>query len=239
LIERELVIRTTSGPMETFLVHPEGRGPFPVVLFLMDAGGRRDELDGMARRLSSDGYFVVMPDLYYRRAAAGLEPGRRSTMVANMNALSNALACEDLLATLEWLPGQPLARPGAVGIVGYCMSGPFAFAAAAAFPDRVAAAASFHGVRLATEALDSPHRDAARISGELYFGCAEHDEWAPAAMIERLAEALAAAGVPHRIEWYPGTHHGFVFPGRPAYQPDSAERHWERLLDLFERTLGG
>ena len=125
-----------------------------------------------------------------------------------------------------------------VGVVGYCMSGPFAFALAAQAADRVAAAASFHGVRLATEALDSPHLTAAQVRGELYFGCAETDEWAPKEMIDALDEHLAGTDVRYRIEWYPGTHHGFVFPLRAGmYEKASAERHWERLFDLFGRNL--
>ncbi len=117
------------------------------------------------------------------------------------------------------------------------MSGPFAFAAAAAFPDRVAAAASVHGVRLCTDAVDSPHLDAAKIDAELYFACAEHDDWAPVAMIESLDAHLARAGARYRIEWYPGTSHGFVFPGRPVYDRAAAEQHWERVVDLFSRNL--
>lgn len=118
------------------------------------------------------------------------------------------------------------------------MSGPFAFAAAAAFPEKIAAAASFHGVRLCTEAEDSPHLDADRIQAELYFGCAEHDEWAPPEMIEALDTHLASTGIRYRIERYPGTHHGFVFPNRgEIYQQAAAETHWSRLLALFQRNL--
>ena len=136
-------------------------------------------------------------------------------------------------------PGfEDVAGSGPAGCVGYCMSGPFAFALAAAIPQRIAAAASFHGVRLCTEALDSPHLTAHEVRGELYFGCAETDEWAPAEMVEALDAHLASVGLRYRIETYPGTVHGFVFPQRPtAYQQAGAERHWERLFSLFRRRL--
>jgi carboxymethylenebutenolidase len=161
-------------------------------------------------------------------------------MFEHMNSLSNAMVCQDTRAVLDFAAGEPeYARSGAVGCVGYCMSGPFAFAAAAALGERVAAAASIHGVRLYTDAPDSPHRAAPAIKGELYFGCAETDEWAPAAMIDQLAAHLARVGVAHRIEWYPATRHGFVFPTRSAmYDKAAAERHWERLHALFRRRLG-
>lgn len=242
MIERELDVPTTDGAMNTFVTHPETGGPHPLALLLMDAPGRREELSDMARRLGASGYYVMLPNLYYRRTRDfardfAPDPLHRAAMVAHMNSLTNAMVCADARACFAVADADPAAAAGAVGVVGYCMSGPFAFALAALAPDRVAAAASFHGVRLATEALDSPHLDAARVRGELYFGCAETDEWAPPEMIERLDAQLAAVGARYRIEWYPGTQHGFVFPNRPAYQRAAAERHWERLLDLFARNL--
>jgi len=239
MIERELDLTTADGAMNTFIVHPEEGGPHPVVLFFMDAPGKREELHDMARRLASAGYYVMLPNLYYRRTREFvMTAAARSEMVAHMNSLSNAMVNADGRALLAFADRDPAARGGPVGCVGYCMSGPFAFAFAAAEPERVAAAASFHGVRLCTDAPDSPHRDAAKIRGELYFGCAETDEWAPRETIEALDAELKRAGARYRIEWYPGTVHGFVFPQRPAaYDKPAAERHWERLHALFARNL--
>lgn len=239
MIEQEIDLRTADGIMNTFVVHPEEGGPFPVVLFFMDAPGKREELHDMARRLASVGYFVLLPNLYYRRVREFvLNAHSRAEMVAHMNSLSNAMICSDTQALFDFLAGQPQAHSAPVGVVGYCMSGPFAFAVAAAFPEQIAAAASLHGVRLCTEAEDSPHRNAQRIRAELYFGCAQTDEWAPREMIEALDAHLAATDVKYRIEWYPDTHHGFVFPERSAtYHKAAAERHWERLFALFRRNL--
>jgi carboxymethylenebutenolidase len=239
--ERDVDIPTVDGAINTFITHPEEGGPHPVVLLLMDAPGRREELNDMARRLGTAGYYVMLPNLYYRRVREFLpSPERRAEMLAHMNSLSNAMVCEDARSLLDWAEADPAAAAGPAGCVGYCMSGPFAVALAARRPERIAAAASFHGVRLCTEALDSPHRDAHRIRGELYFGCAETDEWAPREMVEALDAHLRSSGVRFRIEWYPGTVHGFVFPQRPtAYHKAAAERHWERLHALFRRTLHG
>jgi carboxymethylenebutenolidase len=239
MIETELDIATPGGQMNTFISHPEEGGPHPLIVFLMDAPGKREELHDMARRLGTVGYYVMLPNLYYRRVRQfQLGPETRAEMMGHMNSLTNALACEDVLACMEHAAEDPAARGGAVGVVGYCMSGPFAFAAASAFPDRVSAAASFHGVRLFTEALDSPHLQADRVQGELYFGCAETDEWAPKEMVDGLDGYLKEIGSSYRVEWYPGTEHGFVFPLREGlYHKASAERHWERLFDLFGRNL--
>ena len=118
------------------------------------------------------------------------------------------------------------------------MSGPFAFAVAAQMADRVKASASFHGVRLMVDADDSPHLDADKIRGEMYFGCAETDEYAPTEMINALEQYLEDVNIRSRVEWYPGTHHGFVFPLREGlYHKESAERHWERLFAMFARNL--
>lgn len=239
MIESEPDIATPGGAMNTFITHPEAGGPHPLIVFLMDAPGKREELHDMARRLGTVGYYVMLPNLYYRRVRDfQVGPDTRAEMMGHMNSLTNAMVCEDIAACMAHAAGDPAAREGSMGVVGYCMSGPFAFAAASAFPDRVAAAASFHGVRLFTEALDSPHLQADRVQGELYFGCAETDEWAPKAMVDGLEAYLGETSVNHRVEWYPGTAHGFVFPQREGlYQKAAAERHWERLFDLFGRSL--
>ena len=115
---------------------------------------------------------------------------------------------------------------------------PFA-STAAMLTDRVVAAASFHGVRLCTDNPESPHRYANSIKAELYIGCAQTDSYAPTAMIEALDKHLRTTPVRYRIETYPETHHGFVFPKREGmYQKAGAERHWERLIALFRRNLG-
>ena len=239
MIDLEIDIHTKDGVMNTFITHPEENGPHPVVIFLMDAPGKREELHDMARRLGSAGYYVMLPNLYYRRLREfDVESSSREEMFEHMHSLSNAMVCEDVEALFHFAASDSAARDGKTGCVGYCMSGPFVFAAAAAFPDQIAASASFHGVRLFADAEDSPHLNAGKIRGEMYFGCAETDEYAPKKMIDDLDRHLAGTGINYRIEIYPGTEHGFVFPLRQGkYHKASAERHWERLLALYGRCL--
>ena len=245
MIEHQLDIPTRDGGITTFLCHPEEGGPFPVILFYMDAPGIREELRDMARRLATAGYYVVLPNLYYREGVMELgafvgESGAavREKMMALMGGLTIDKVMADTDAILAYLAGQPAASPGPMGCVGYCMSGQYAINAAARYPARVSAAASIYGVRLVTDQPDSPHRVAPKAQAELYFACAETDHWAPKAMVDELSQSLAADGLDARVEWYPGVEHGFAFPQRPAYDKAAAERHWERLMALFRRRLG-
>jgi carboxymethylenebutenolidase len=239
MIKLDLDIQTKDGVMNTFVIHPEEQGPHPIVVFLMDAPGKRGELHDMASRLATAGYYVMLPNLYYRRVREfKIQVSGREIMHEHMDSLSNAMVCADISSLIDFADQDAAARDGKWGCVGYCMSGPFAFAAAATFPDRVAASASFHGVRLYTNKADSPHLDADKISGEMYFGCAETDEYAPKEMVDKLQTHLAGTSINSRIEWYPGTEHGFVFPKREGkYHKASAERHWERLLAMYRRCL--
>ena len=242
MIERHLDIATADGAMNSFVVHPEEGGPFPVVLFYMDAPGKREELHDMARRIATVGYFVVLPNLYYRQRrefqlAERTEPAL-AEMFALMATLDGATTVCDTRALLDFVDAQPAAAADRIGAVGYCMSGPFVMWAAAAFAARFCCIASIHGANMVTDRPDSPHRMAPRIRCESYFACAEIDKWAPPADVQQLQAALQAAGTPHRVEWYPGVEHGFVFPQRAGiYNQAAAERHWERLFSLFERTL--
>ena len=242
MIENHLDIASADGAMNSFVVHPEEGGPFPVVLFYMDAPGKREELHDMARRIAAVGYCEVLPNLYYRRSrdfklAERTEPAM-AHMFSMMATLNRATTECDTRALLNFVDALPAAEARRIGAVGYCMSGPFVMWAAAAFPERLRCIASIHGANMATDQPDSPHRIAHRVRCESYFACAEIDKWAPPADIEKLQAALEAAGTPHRIEWYPGVEHGFVFPLRAGiYNPAAAERHWERLFSLFERIL--
>jgi carboxymethylenebutenolidase len=244
VIEQHIDIPTADGAMNSFVVCPEEGGPFPVVLFYMDAPGKREELHAMARRIAAVGYYVVLPNLYYRRTRDFWLKERTEPAMAEMFALMATLDAAstecDTRALLRHVDTQTQADASRIGAVGYCMSGPFVMWAAAAFPDRLRCIASIHGANMATDQPDSPHRMAPRLRCESYFACAEIDKWAPPADIRQLQAALEAAQAPHRIEWYPGVEHGFVFPLRAGiYNQAAAERHWERLFSLFDRTLKG
>jgi carboxymethylenebutenolidase len=246
MLENMLDIPTRDGAMETFIVRPERDGPHPAVLMLMDAPGIREELHDMARRLASVGYYVVLPNLYYRAGRdSKFGPGvlrkddpERDRMRAIRTKMTIPPVMLDVADMLAFLDTQAEVEPGPVGVHGYCMSGPYALAAAARFPGRIAAAASFYGTWLISDAEESPHLTLGRGHAELYISCAEHDELAPLPMVAELQKLLDASDVDGELEISPGVHHGFAFPQRECYDKPAAERHWERLIALYRRRLG-
>jgi carboxymethylenebutenolidase len=238
-------VTTADGVMDVYLSAPDGAGPWPVVLFYMDAFGIRPELHAMAARLASSGFLVAVPNLYYRTAdfrlfdpnAVAADGPERDRFRSMIGSITDSVIMRDTEAVLAMLAAQPAAAPGSIGAVGYCMGGRFALSAAGTFPDRVAAAASFHGTALATDKPDSPHRLAERMRARTYVGVAQIDPSFPPEQRQRLEEALTAAGVDYKLEIYDNAKHGFAVNGHVAFDEPSAERHWTQLVRLFRESL--
>ena len=238
-------VRTEDGTADAYLVHPEDGGPHPAVLLFMDAFGPRPALRSMADRLAAAGYTVLLPNVLYRDGRAPVvelpefideeaRPELFRHLAPLVLGLSADAAMRDAGAYLRYLAACPAAADGPVALVGYCMGAQLALLTAGTHPDRVAAVAGFHGARLATDAPDSPHLLAGRITAEIYFGQAENDS---AQELELLQKALAEAGVRHRCEVYEGTEHGFTQADTSAYHPEGDRRHRAAVLDLLDRTF--
>ncbi|HUQ59870.1 dienelactone hydrolase family protein [Lentzea sp.] len=241
-------VTTADGVADAYVVHPGGEGPFPAVLLYMDAFGLRPHLETMADRLASAGYLVLVPNVFYRAGRAPVvelpdyvDPAARPGLFEQIMPMLRSLTPESLMsdarAYLRWLDDCPLTVDGPVGITGYCMGAGLALRTAGTYPDRVAAAAGFHGANLASEAGDSPHLVAGDVTAELYFAHADQDSSMPPEQVRRLERALTDAGVRHRCEVYAGAHHGYTQADTAAYDAEAAERHWTELLALFSRTL--
>ena len=236
---------TEDGLLDLHLFQPAGAGPWPAIVYYMDAFGVRADLCGMAERLASHGYVVALPNLYYRSgayapfdpqdvAAGGAERDRFKGMIAS---IGNTAVMRDTAVILRSLRANPAVRPGPIGAVGYCMGGGFALAAAGTFPGDVAVAATFHGGSLATDKPDSAHRLAGQIRARVHIGVAGIDPGFDDAQRQRLETALQAAGVSYTLETYPGARHGFAVTGHLVYDRDASERHWATLVRLLAETL--
>jgi carboxymethylenebutenolidase len=239
--ERRVEITAEDGRIPTFVAWPDGEGPFPVALVLMDGMGIREELRDLTRRLSSSGYYAMLPDLYYRLGAAStIESGKSGEwdrMVSLIKSLSDEMVIRDVEALLEYADADPAAADGAAGILGFCMGGRLALALCQGLGRRIAAAAAIHP-GLEKDADDSAHRDLDRVSAELYLAIADQDPWCSPEQVSEMEKVLVDAGVPHEIEFHPGAPHGFGVPGSGRYDERAAERAWKRVEALFSKTLG-
>jgi carboxymethylenebutenolidase len=238
-------IETRDGVCPGYVYRPAGTGPWPAVLVFMDGLAIRPAMLQIGERLATHGYFVLLPDLFYRAGpyepmepkAVFADPEKRKLLMEKYFAAATpANIMADMPAFLNYLAAQPDVKQGPVGITGYCMGGRLALIAAGTFPERIAAAASYHGGRLAGDDADSPHRLAPRMQARVYVAGAIEDQSFPDDMKQRLEKALTDAGVDHRIETYPAKH-GWVFSDFPVYDAAAAERHWQTLIALLDSRL--
>jgi carboxymethylenebutenolidase len=238
-------IATRDGICPSYVYRPSAGGPWPAVVVFMDALAIRPAMLELGERLATYGYYVLLPDLFYRSGpyepmdARSLfsDPEKRKMLMEKFVAPATpANVMSDTRAFLDYLAAQPDVRPGGIGTTGYCMGGLMSLTAAGTYPDRIVATASYHGGRLATDSPDSPHLLAPKIRSRVYIAGAIEDQSFPDAMKARLEEALTQAGVDHKIETYEAKH-GWVFRDTPVYDAAAAERHWQTLTALFEAKL--
>jgi len=240
--EKEIRVSTRDGDMRTFVVHPDGEGPFPVALLLMDGVGYREQIKENARRFAAGGYYVVAPDLYHRIGdGVSFDLSRmeeqRERMLAAASSVTPEGALADVRAALDAVAADPAAAAGPKLSVGYCMGASVALRMAAALPEEFAAAAGIHPGALVNDKPDSPHLDVPKVRGELYFAFAEVDRTATPENVERFRQELERHGVRGIVERWPGVTHGFAMADLPMYDREAAERHFERTLDLWRRNV--
>ncbi len=244
MTRRDVSIPTLDGSCDASLHTPDGIGPWPAVIMFPDAGGVRPTFHDMAQQLADLGYAVLLPNVYYR--VGDFEPfdmltvfsdqAERDRLMALAGSLDKASAARDTGAMLDFLAAQPEVAGTKVGTTGYCMGGGLSLTAAGRFPDRVGAAASFHGGRIATDAPDSPHLLAGSMKARVYVAGAENDGSFDDDQRERLSTALTEAGVDHTLVTYAAAH-GFAVPDNPTYDEAAAARHWEALAELYSSVL--
>lgn len=273
-MHQECTVATADGDMTAIVQRPESGRLKGAIVFFHDAGGMRQTLYDMAARMSTWGYVVVLPDLYYRTgklvAAAPDDPKHSlrtadgktvpSTMGAQVSTVTNERAVQAAVDVIAWLDAQPDLAGLPVGLVGYCMGGPFVLATAGALPDRVRAGGALYGVgyitdengrwlhipdktRAPMESIRAPSRlradeNVARIKGEMLFVYGGTDPFTSLDEIPPLHALLERHGVRHTIDVYEGAGHAFAFRDRKEYDAAADERHFASLKDLFARTLG-
>lgn len=242
----EVVVPAPDGDCPATLHVPEGV-PAPAVIMYPDAAGVRETFRRMADRLAAAGYVVLLPDVYYRHgswkpfdaATVFDDPDERARLMSMGPSVTADMTARDAGAFLDFLDGRPEVSGPLVGTTGYCMGGRESLLVAGHHPERVGAAASFHGGQLAAaDVPDSPHLLADRIRAAVYVAGAQDDAAFPPDQFARLEAAFAAAGVRATMETYPAAH-GFAVPDNATHDGAADERHRAATTALFDRYLRG
>lgn len=241
----EVDVPTADGIADCHFVHPI-EGQHPGVVIFPDARGMRMVYRQMAARLAESGYSVLVLNPYYRgkrvpvlpEGAVAQDPDTMATLRPLLAMLTPETHVTDALALIEFLDRQASVdtnRP--LGVMGYCLGGPMTMRAAAARPDRIGAAASFHGVQLASDAADSPHLLVPQMRASYLFAIATDDDERDPEAKNLLRRAFDDAGLFAEIEVYEGAMHSWCTADSPVHNPEQAERAWGRMIELFGRTL--
>jgi carboxymethylenebutenolidase len=244
MIEQNIEIRTGDGVAEALLVRPESTDPLPAVINLTDGLGFRPAFAEQSKRIAERGYVVLAPNIFYRTSTLpvfAFEPDFGSERTKDRfreltGPLTPDAMARDGSAYVDFLAAQPFVSSGPMSVIGFCFAGKFALLVAAARPDRIAAAASFHGGGLFTDTFNSPHLVLPRVKARLYFGHATNDQGMSAEAIEKLEWSLQSWGGSYESEMY-DARHGWMIPGGRVYDPEQAERGFEKLMELLDDTL--
>lgn len=238
-------IKTKDGNCPAYVFKPQGAGPWPAILFYMDGIGIRPALFEMAEKMAAHGYYVLLPDLFYRsgpyapmnaKTVFSVPAERKELMEKFISKASQKNVMSDTHAFLDFLDSTAEVKRGKIGTTGYCLGGYMSLAAAGTYPERVLASASYHGGRLANDAPDSPHLLAPKIKARVYVAGAIEDDSFDDSAKAKLQEALTKARVQHEVETYQARH-GFVPRDTPAHDEKAEQRHWQTLFGLFDQTL--
>ena len=241
----DVQIPAPDGQSNGTLHVPDGDGPWPGVVVFPDAGGARETMREVGDRLAEIGYVALVPDIFYRAgewapfdmATAFGDEQERTRMFGLIGELTNDRIIVDAGAYADFLLARPEVSGSAIGSTGYCLGGRMSLLAAGGLGDKIGAAASFHGGRLAVaDDPNSPHLAADRITATVYVAGAVEDNSFTAEQAQLLDRALSDAGVDHIVEFYPA-HHGFAMADNATYDADAAARHWEALGRLYGSSL--
>jgi carboxymethylenebutenolidase len=251
--ETDVTIKTDDGMCDAAFIHPT-TGSFPGVLIWADAFGLRPAMRNIGKRIAAEGYSVLVPNPFYRKAKAPVfddishfsfanpaDTAKLGPLMGSINAPGNAE--KDATAFIAWLDAQSqVNKSKKIGTQGYCMGGPLVVKTAAALPNRVGAGGSFHGGGLVTDKADSPHLLASKIKARMYFGIAANDDMRQPDAKDKLKAAFADAKVPAEIEVY-SSKHGWCVADMPAdaagpiYNMPDAEKAWGHLVALYKAGL--
>jgi len=249
---RPIDIPTADGTMDAYAAWPATGVPFPLVIMFMDIWGLREELFGLARKVAEQGYYCVVPNLYYRKGKIRHERRNAQGRMVSFDTLPEELKAEmlalgrgltrqmietDVTGIFDFMRDEPVSD-GPAGTVGFCLGGRIAFFAAQAFPERIRAVSSLHGTLLVTDASDSVHRLIGRMKGEVYCGHGERDRQSAPDILAALEAAFEGQrDVVYRSSFHRGAHHGYSLPDRDVHDAAATDVDWHETFATFARQL--
>jgi carboxymethylenebutenolidase len=224
--------------MPAFLAEPSDGRRSPAVIVIIEAFGLVPSIESVVRRFAGEGYIALAPDLFYREipnnTAAYDDVSHGMELMAKLVGRGPRFL-EDLAASFDHLERMETVAPKRFGVIGFCMGGALTFAAACAFPDRVAAAAPFYGGGI-VNLLDQAHR----ITSPLYLFFGERDAFIPLDQVRQIETRLKELRKDFRLKIYPGADHGFLNEERTSvYDPEAAADAWSEVLSFFGAHLKG
>jgi carboxymethylenebutenolidase len=246
VVEHDVDVPMAAGVADSALFYPEGKGTWPAVLVWTDILGLRPVFRDMGRRLAAEGYLVLVPNPFYRSRRAPIvdgsfdfnKPEDRAKVTPMTALLTPDAQTSDSKSLIAFLDAQSQTnKQKGIGVQGYCMGGPLTFRSAAAMPNRVKAAATFHGGGLVTDKPDSPHLLIPQMKAQVYCAIADNDDKREPMSKDTLKAAFAAAKIPAKVEVYTGADHGWTVKGSQTYNEAAAERAWSELTALYKRVL--
>ena len=246
VVEKDVNVAMASGVADSALFYPEGKGNWPAVLVWTDILGLRPVFREMGQRLAAQGYVVLVPNPFYRNAKAPVvdgsfdfsKPEDRAKVMPMAAALTADANISDAKAYVAFLDAQPQTdKKKKMGVQGYCMGGPLTFRTAGIAPERIGAAATFHGGGLVSDKPDSPHLMIPKMKAEVLCCVADNDDKRDPTAKDKLKEAFAAAHLKATVEVYEGCNHGWTVRGSQVYNEEGAERAWTALTALYKRNL--
>ena len=234
MIQKAMVeIKTPDGTMPAHWMRPDGAGPFPGVIVLMEAFGLVKHIEEVAERLAGEGYAVLAPDLYYRKLPdnkVGYDELPKA--IELLQSIRDDAFVADMKAALAFMKDSGQVNADGIGMTGFCMGGRLTFLSACALPGEIKAAAPFYGGGIANHL-----GQASAIKAPMLLFFADQDGFIPLDQVQAVDAKLKELGKDYRIKRYADADHGFFCNHRASYNEAAAQDAWNELKGFFARHL--
>lgn len=237
----EVKIPVTDGEIPAYRAMPAGGGPFPTVLVVQEIFGVHEHIKDVCRRFAREGYLAIAPEMFARQGDASRYTDIQALIREVVSKVPDAQVMADLDAAAAWAARNGGA-PGRLGVTGFCWGGRVTWLYTAHNPQVDAGVAWYGRLTTPANALQTmvPVELAGKLNAPVLGLYGEADQGIPVADVEKMREALKAAGkTESRIDLYPEAPHAFFADYRPSYREAAAKDAWAKCLGWFGTHLKG